>query len=122
MTRAEDMDGSRIVRRAVLGTALLLALAGCREDTDRLPPVGEDRVAAEEIACVAGGGRWGTGPTPGVMVCYRTTDDGGEACKAAGDCEGFCLARSQTCAPVTPLYGCNDVLGVGGAPSTVCVE
>lgn len=116
------MTGPVLLRRAAFAGLLLLGLAACREETGALPPVGEDRVAVEEIACIADGGRWGAGPTAGVMVCYRDTRDGGQACRASGDCEGFCLARSRTCAPVTPLFGCNEVLGVGGAPSTVCVE
>jgi hypothetical protein len=101
---------------------VLLALTACREETGALPPAGESKVAAQQAACVEDGGRWGESGRPGIFVCYRPTRDANTACTKDGDCQGFCLARSRTCAPVTPLYGCNDVLGATGARSTVCVQ
>lgn len=116
------MIGTASRARAALWLAALLALGACREEAGDLPPVGEDRVAAQEIACIADGGRWGEAALPGVFVCYRPTRDAGKACSHDGDCQGFCLARSKTCAPVSPLFGCNEVLGASGRPSTVCVQ
>ncbi len=116
------MIGSAMRARAGLMLAALLALGACKESTGELPPVGEARVASQEIACLADGGRWGEGPSPGLFLCYRPTKDAGKACTRDGDCSGFCLARSKSCAPVTPLLGCNEVLGVTGARSTVCVK
>lgn len=109
-------------RRAALAVLALMAVSACREETAELPPVGEDRVAVQELTCLAEGGRWGEGSRPGIFVCYRNTEDAGKACTRDGDCQGFCLARSKSCAPVTPLLGCNDVLGASGARSTVCVD
>jgi len=107
-----------------IAAALVLAgfLAACEEEAEGLPPVGEDRVAADELACIADGGRWRRGGKAQTLVCYIETSDGGNACSKEGDCEGFCLARSRTCAPVTPLFGCNEVLGASGARSTICVD
>lgn len=109
-------------RRAMLAATLLLALGACREDAGALPPAGEGRVAAQQADCIADGGRWGEGGKPGIFICYRPTRDAGALCTKSGDCEGFCLARSRTCAPVKPLFGCNDVLGATGAKSTICVD
>lgn len=106
------------------GAALFLAamtLSACLEAGESAP-AGESRVAAQEAACLADGGRWDTAGASQLMICYRPTRDAGEACTRASDCQGYCLARSRTCAPVTPLYGCNDVFGVTGMPSTVCLE
>ena len=101
--------------------ALVLTLSACIEE-DGLPPAGASKVSAQEADCVADGGRWGEAGTTGLMICYRATRDGNQACRVSGDCQGFCLARSRTCAPFTPLLGCNDVLGEAGEESTVCVQ
>lgn len=97
-----------------------LLLSGCVEE--ELPPAGQSLVSAREAACVAEGGRWGQGGAAGLFVCYRDTRDGGEACAASTDCQGLCLARSRTCAPVTPLFGCNDVLSANGVRNILCVD
>lgn len=101
----------------LLGLALL---ATC--DTQGLEPAGEARVVSQEAECLAGGGRWGEAGASGLMICYQPTRDAGQSCQASAECQGFCLARSRTCAPVTPLFGCNDVLGRSGVTSTVCIE
>ena len=106
--------------RMVLAVTLL-ALAGCNEDAAELPPAGEELVAQRAAQCEAKGGRWGEG-LKGTMTCFQKTRDANDPCETKNDCEGFCLARSRSCAPVTPLFGCNDVLGVGGAESTVCIQ
>ena len=106
------------MRAAVL--LLLPLLTTCNEQG--LEPAGEGKVVSQEAACVADGGTWGEAGASGLMICYRPTRDGGEACTSGSDCQGFCLARSRTCAPVRPLFGCNEVLGSSGVASTVCVE
>lgn len=73
-------------------------------------------------ACLKRGGRWvGTGSS-GLMACVRTTRDAGATCRRESDCQGYCLARSRTCAPYTPLFGCNEVLGPNGERTTICLE
>ncbi len=100
--------------------ALVLLLSACvpEDQTERLDPT---PAQAAEAACVADGGDWTTRGTAR-MFCERQTGDGGASCRFATDCEGLCLARSRTCSPVTPLLGCNEVLGANGAASTLCVE
>lgn len=58
----------------------------------------------------------------GLLTCQRQTRDGGRSCTASRQCEGECLARSGTCAPVTPLYGCHEVLLASGSRVTQCLE
>ena len=98
-----------------------VALTGCieeRTEEGTLPPT---QTEAAEAACLADDGAWIV-RGPGRMICERQTRDAGKSCQVSSDCETLCLARSRTCAPVTPLLGCNDVLGRDGAVSTLCVE
>ena len=80
-------------------------------------------LAGVQRACAAQGGRLvpvGTGSAR--MICLNQTRDSGKRCSARGDCEGECLARSNTCAPVRPLFGCHEVLNARGARVTECLE
>ncbi|MCR8723667.1 hypothetical protein [Frigidibacter sp. ROC022] len=112
--------------KLILPLLLVLALNGCEtkapEDDGLLGgPVPAD-AAAQKEACEKSGGRWGRGGLGDFNVCYRNTRDGGKSCSAGSDCEGLCLARSRTCAPVIPLFGCQDILGDNGQPGTICID
>ena len=109
-------------RPIVLAALAMLALSACRQDGAGEDAFGPDFIDDLEQACIADGGRWGAGVREGTMVCYRNTRDGGRMCSASSDCEGLCLARSRTCAPVTPLLGCHEVLGSSGGRTTLCIE
>ena len=78
--------------------------------------------SAPQLACEAGGGIWSEAGKKGVKTCVQRTRDAGKSCKREGDCEGFCLARSRSCAPVTPLFGCNDILQADGGQVTLCID
>ncbi|MEZ5685289.1 MAG: hypothetical protein R3D78_05055 [Paracoccaceae bacterium] len=109
------------MRAIVMVLVVLALLTGCKpEGSVPLEPVGEARVAAAQAACEKGGGIWSVGAFGG--ICTRLTRDSGTSCRKAGDCEGLCLARSMTCAPVHPLLGCNDILTETGARATLCVD
>ncbi|MBC7145176.1 MAG: hypothetical protein H5U24_07195 [Thioclava marina] len=100
-----------------------LALAACKPSGPEggdLPLVGQEKQDAEKFECVARGGNWVE--NNGGWICQRVTKDAGKACRASSDCEGACLARSRTCAPVTPLLGCNEVLTEAGFPMQTCVQ
>jgi hypothetical protein len=56
------------------------------------------------------------------MSCIRQTRDGGKQCDSKTDCQGECLARSRTCAPIQPLFGCNAVLMDNGAEVSLCID
>ncbi len=103
-----------------------LTLAACQqEEAVGLEPGANAPGAldAAREACAAAGGTFERAPGSGnVELCVTRPADGNQPCATANDCEGFCLARSRTCAPVTPLLGCNDILLTNGTESTVCVN
>lgn len=76
----------------------------------------------EQILCEQSGGQWAVAGESGAMVCVRMTHDGGKICHRQTDCEGLCLARSGTCAPITPLVGCNEILDNDGRAMTLCIN
>lgn len=79
-------------------------------------------VEKERVACEERGGRFGQGGLAGRFVCFEATRDAGKACRSEADCTTLCLARSRTCAPVTPIFGCQEVLTRSGARSTLCID
>lgn len=76
----------------------------------------------EAKACERRGGRWSKIGEGNARACIKRTRDGGQRCDADRDCQGQCLARSGTCAPVDPLFGCNEVLQDDGRRMTLCLN
>jgi len=74
------------------------------------------------LACQKKGGRFIKTGSGDLRACVKVTADGGKACKRETDCTGSCLARSGTCAPVTPLFGCNEILQADGRRVTLCLD
>ena len=104
-----------------LAMILLLFAAACRDAPEpALDPVGPARVEALKAECERSGGRFSA--LRGAQVCLQETRDAGKQCRRAGDCQGACLARSGTCAPVTPLFGCHEVLQQDGLRITQCLD
>lgn len=116
------MPGRLAFAGVIVGMAFLLAACEPTEDRDAPPPVGEALIAAQAAQCAADGGNWGRIPDAAGFVCYRTTRDAFKPCLRESDCDGFCLARSRTCAPTKPFFGCHEVLSSNGTVSTVCVN
>jgi hypothetical protein len=108
----------------ILAIGLVFALAACQQEEAALDSglEGYDphSVEIERNACAERGGRFGRGGLAGTFVCYEETRDGNQSCSVGSDCEGVCLARSRTCSPIKPLFGCNDVLTNAGRLTTVC--
>lgn len=75
-----------------------------------------------QVACERRGGTWSRIGDSDSRACVRRTRDAGKECRRDSDCQGACLARSRTCAPIDPLFGCNDVLQDNGMRVTLCVE
>lgn len=75
-----------------------------------------------QIACEDDGGNWARAGDGGGMACVYQTRDGGKRCDGKDDCEGECLARSRSCSPIQPLFGCNAVLLDTGAEVTLCLD
>lgn len=75
-----------------------------------------------QIACETLGGSFVVFGTTGAMTCQMPTRDGGKLCQRESDCDGVCLARSNTCAPVKPLLGCQDILQNDGRRVELCID
>ncbi len=115
------------IRRLMTVLVLSVLLAGCQEDTSDTGagaaasdlPVA---LAPQRAACEKDGGRWGSVPGRDAFACYRITRDANKTCETERDCEGLCLARSRTCSPQTPFFGCHEVLSSSGVRQTLCIE
>lgn len=82
-------------------------------------PVAMDGAAQ---ACTRSGGRFAAQGGGGAFACVRTPRDAGDSCRTGADCEGACLARSMTCAPVVPLFGCHEVVTASALRVTECLQ
>ncbi len=78
-------------------------------------------LAQQRAACLREGGQM-TPRGNGIYSCVLPTRDAGATCTSASDCEGVCLARSGTCAPFQPLFGCQEVFTAPGRRETLCLE
>lgn len=58
----------------------------------------------------------------GFFVCVKPTGEAMKSCSTANDCSSACLARSRTCAPITPLIGCHEILTKNGTRASVCLD
>lgn len=76
----------------------------------------------EQIQCERRGGTWARAGKSEARTCVKQTRDGGKQCTKGTQCEGLCLARSRSCAPVTPLFGCNEILEDDGRRVTLCID
>lgn len=76
----------------------------------------------EEVKCLKSGDTWASAGKSGARTCVKRTKDAGKACTRQTQCEGYCLARSRTCAPITPMFGCNDILQADGREATLCLD
>ncbi len=78
--------------------------------------------SAPQMACEKKGGKWGFAGKSGASTCIKSTGEGAKQCSRQTDCKGSCLARSGTCAPYTPLFGCNEILQADGSRVTLCID
>ena len=87
---------------------------------DILPAVTVKR--QEQVKCEKQGGSWRSAGKSDAKTCIKPTRDNGKQCRKQRDCDSECLARSGTCAPVKPLFGCNEVLQNDGRRVTLCID
>ncbi len=107
--------------------ASLSAAAGeaAAPDPEALAPAAVAPVVVksqEQIKCENRGGDWGNAGNSGAKACVKRTRDAGKQCRKQSDCTSFCLARSGTCAPFKPLFGCNDILQDDGSRVNICIN
>jgi len=86
------------------------------------PPTAAPVPSPEETRCLKHGGTWASTGASGAKACVRPTGDAGKSCSKQSQCEGSCLARSRSCAPITPLFGCNAILQDDGREVTLCLD
>ena len=104
---------NQITRAAITTTTLAPAAAPAPVEAP-LPP--------EALACLKKRDKWLPSGRGTAMICTHFTADAGKFCRKASDCEGYCLARSNTCAPMTPMLGCTEILQADGAKVTLCID
>ncbi|THD84703.1 hypothetical protein E7811_02920 [Aliigemmobacter aestuarii] len=88
--------------------------------TTPAPEVPEALKSAAQRACERGGGTYSKAKS--AFLCVRPTRDAGKSCRTGRDCDGYCLARSRTCAPIAPLLGCHEIILDNGVRTTQCLE
>ncbi|MDP3195024.1 hypothetical protein [Tabrizicola sp.] len=76
----------------------------------------------QQLACEKRKGRWARVGKGEGRACVFQTRDSGKRCERESQCDSLCLARSGTCAPFKPMYGCNEILQDNGARVTLCLE
>ena len=112
--------------RFVLALLTLFALAACQIDEGASGGGGAPQQSAGKRSpllvaqdCEAAGGTMVVGLAG--PQCARAQPDAGKACTDNGDCAGFCLAKSKSCSPVTPYFGCHEVL-LQGKTAAICID
>lgn len=87
-----------------------------------VPPVPEVEKIAAQLQCEKRGNIWSRAGKSGAYACVKRLTDGGKRCTSGTQCQGDCLARSNTCAPLAPLFGCNEILQDNGGRVTLCLD
>lgn len=114
-----------VLRTIIIIFASVLVLAGCQEDgdTDQVwQSEFPDLLREQREACERQGGRWGAAPGKTSYVCFEDLRDALKPCASSSDCDGLCLARSRSCSPIKPFFGCHEVLNSNGVQQTLCIE
>lgn len=115
------------MKALLMAVGLVLAtLQGCEPRPDPVAPgtviYDPHNIENQQTACEAVGGTFARGGLAGAMVCFTTPRDAGKRCDTGRDCSGMCLARSNTCQPVSPLFGCHEIIQDDGRKVTLCID
>jgi hypothetical protein len=111
--------------RGLAAVLCLFFLASCQEDgaeSAEQSSIFPDLLEERRLQCAKDGGRWGAAPGRQTFVCFTTNSDANAPCSRETDCEGLCLARSRTCAPFKPFFGCHEVFSPTGLRQTRCIQ
>ncbi|WP_139301272.1 hypothetical protein [Vannielia litorea] len=85
------------------------------------PPPVPPALTGQAAQCTKQKGRFVRRGEGGTFVCVKPTRDANKRCDDSSDCEGLCFAKSRTCAPASPLFGCYDALESGRVVN-ICTE
>lgn len=118
---AAETETAAEVEAAAAGSEAVDATGAAAESPAKETPPPPPK-SPEQLACERKGGTWSSAGGSGIKACVRRTRDGGKQCVNGTQCEGDCLARSQSCSPIAPLFGCNEILQDNGARVTQCIE
>ncbi|MBX3024511.1 hypothetical protein KF840_06335 [bacterium] len=121
---ASDADADLNVSIAELMAAVGFALTGCppAATPTATAACGDAAVAdryrdcvrsQSQAQCVGAGGEWGPYPFSGRLGCFCPTGQRGCACRASGDCLGFCISPLSDCGAVREGL-CSDRSVVAG--------
>jgi len=113
------------IRRVMTVVLCGFLLVGCQEDgigVSESETAVPDILADRQKACERRGGNWGLTPGKAAFTCYRQLSDANQTCATERACQGLCLARSRTCAPIEPMFGCHEILTSDGVRQTLCIE
>ncbi|PWE28505.1 hypothetical protein C4N9_10950 [Pararhodobacter marinus] len=115
-------DGAAVSGAQAPAAPEILPESSPESPPETAPPSEPPFLAQQRALCRERGGQLMARGTSGLYACVETTRDGGQACDEGSDCEGLCLARSGTCAPLTPIFGCQEVYTARGRRETLCTE
>jgi hypothetical protein len=99
----------------------VLALSGC-VDEQPAGPEGKTLGDADRSECLTQGGTVGRGGLLPDEICFRPELDAGKSCTRKTDCSGLCLAETNTCSKVTPMFGCFEFLDESGQKVGICID
>ncbi|MFV0491006.1 MAG: hypothetical protein ACK5M4_04250 [Pseudorhodobacter sp.] len=119
MTTPSPITGPEVEATILTETLAADADTGATSTTEPAPPAVK---SASQIVCEKAGGQMVRAGGSPLSTCQKPMRDAGKACSRRADCKGECLARSGTCAPVAPLFGCNEVLQQDGRRVTLCID
>lgn len=118
---AEQASAQDLAPTAAPDQPLAPATAPIATAPSETPVVAEVKSAAQ-LACEKKGGSFVGLGKGGIKTCQMPTRDGGKQCRRESDCDGVCLARSGTCAPVKPIFGCQSILQDDGRQVDLCID
>lgn len=121
----------------MLLSSLAVCMAACSAAPSKsVAPKPQLPLARTKAECLAQGGQWGW---PGIPhqeepddfqgTCIRRTSDAGKVCTSSNDCQGLCLATSESavtrsgiCAGNTFGSGCRATVEEGAPSPVICVD
>ena len=119
---APDLAAQPTLRPAPRPAGIADAAVAASDAAPAADVVPAELKSPQQLQCEKKQGVWSVAGDTGARICVYQTRDGGKACTKGTQCQGQCLARSGSCSPITPLFGCNEILDDGGRRVTLCIN